>query len=66
MATNTATRSPDEQGFWDRIFEDRFPACLKNFKQRDPQFCAHTARDDADTALWERRASIAAEQRSAQ
>jgi hypothetical protein len=53
-------RTPDEQKFWDEIFQDRFPVCMRSHR-RSPHACAHKARDEADAALAERRRSIVEE-----
>lgn len=53
MAT---ARSKDEQRFWDEVFITAFPLCMnKRTGNRDPQGCAHLAREQADAALIERR-----------
>jgi hypothetical protein len=53
----TFPRTPDEQAFWDGIFRDQLPVCMKQQKRRGSIYCAHMAREQADNALAERRDS---------
>lgn len=50
-------RTRGEQAFWDETFQPRLDVCLKQFKSRGPEYCAHQAREIADAALLERRRS---------
>jgi hypothetical protein len=54
---DTEARTPDEQAFWDHIYQSQFPVCMKQQKRRGAQYCAHLAREQADAALVERRDS---------
>lgn len=56
MPTNNHRRSLQDQRFWDQAFLLAFPLCMKHSK-RGPLYCAHLAREQADAALAERRAS---------
>jgi hypothetical protein len=50
-------RTEQEQRFWDEVFIDRFPACLKELNKRGLEGCAQWAADQANVALNQRRIS---------
>lgn len=53
----TKHRTAAEQKFWDAAFLLALPDCLNKLDPKDSIGCAHAARDQADSALAERRLS---------
>lgn len=51
-------RTPAEQRFWDAAFADAWEQCLREHGLKGSIGCAHLAREAADAALAERRASL--------
>lgn len=51
-------RTAAEQRFWDAVYQDRLRECMKG-RKRDLTGCSRLAREETDTALADRRHSIA-------
>lgn len=48
-------RNADERRFWDQVFVERYPHCLKEITERGLEGCAQWADEQARVALAQRR-----------
>lgn len=58
--------TPDEQLFWDAMFQLLYPPCVKRHGKKGAPYCRHLTADEASACLEERRRSANDNGRSAQ